>query len=382
MRILFCRSNPIAPDPRVEKEAKALVYAGYEVQALGWDRGAVLPLFEDQYGFKIHRLHIRAKFGDGLGNLPALLRWQIGLLFWLIRNHKTYESIHACDFDTILPSLIAKLLFRKKVVYDIFDFYAAHLRRTPTWIKSLIRKVDYWAISKADAVILVDESRREQIQGSRPIKLVIIYNSPEDIHTGLLPNRKAFPMGTNFHLAYIGLLQVERGLFEMLRVLKLHPQWALVLAGFGGDEKEIFAMCTELSNVKFLGRIPYETALQLSLAADVLFATYDPSIPNHRYSSPNKVFESMMLGKPIVVCKDTNMDRIIEEAECGVVIPYGDMHALEHTLQTLSENIELRERLGRNGRIAYETMYSWGIMKSRLLELYSGLHSYENSTSF
>ena len=86
MRVLICRSNPIAPDPRVEKEAKALVEAGYDVEALGWDRGAILPLVEERMGIKIHRLHIKAKFGNGLGNLPALMRWQAGLMGWLIHE--------------------------------------------------------------------------------------------------------------------------------------------------------------------------------------------------------------------------------------------------------------------------------------------------------
>ena len=370
MRVLICRSNPIAPDPRVEKEAKALAEAGYEVTALGWDRGAVLPLVEERMGINIHRLHIKAKFGNGLGNLPALMRWQVGLMSWLIRNRNLYDAIHACDFDTILPALLAKILFGKKVVYDIFDFYAAHLRRTPEWIKNLIRSADYWAISKADAVIIVDDSRREQIHGSKPKRLDVIYNSPEDVRENITRDDAAYSEAMKFRLAYIGLLQVERGLFEMLDVLKRHTDWGLVMAGFGGDEVEIAAQSKGSKNVNFLGRIPYEPALRLSLAADALFATYDPSIPNHRYSSPNKVFEAMMLGKPIVVCHDTNMDRMIENADCGLVIPYADVNALENALTQLANDSALRERLGRNGRIAYETQYGWHIMQARLLDLY------------
>ncbi len=373
MQILFCRSNPIDPDPRVEKEARALISAGYQVQAIGWDRSADLPLVEEKDGIKIQRLAIKAKFGNGLGNLPALLAWQIGLMIWLLKKNKTYEIIHACDFDTILPALIAKFLFKKKVIYDIFDFYAAHLRRTPEWIKNLIRKVDYWAISKANAVILVDDARYEQIKGSAPKKIITIYNAPEDLPNIKLLNQKDPSASRKFHVAYIGLLQVERGLFEILEVFKVHPQWTLDMAGFGGDEKEISARCASMPNVNFLGRIPYESALQLSISADALFATYDPSIPNHRYSSPNKVFEAMMLGKPIIVCKDTNMDIMIQEADCGIVIPYGNVLALEKALQTLAENPTVRKKLGDNGRIIYETKYSWEIMKKRLLKLYSSI---------
>lgn len=373
VRVLFCRSNPVAPDPRVEKEARALLGAGYAVAVVGWDRSAALPETETFDGLTIHRLPIRAQYGAGLGNLPALIRWQAGLLFWLVRNHRRYDVIHACDFDTILPALCMQMWLGKKVVYDIFDFYADHLRRTPGWVKRLIRAVDYWAIARSDAVIIVDEARRAQIDGAQPRRLEIIYNAPEDIPGGTPPQSEGYPAGADFRLAYIGLLQVERGLFEMLRVLERHPRWGLAIAGFGGDEQSIHSYSQRLPNVSYLGRVPYQTAISLSLAADALFATYDPAVPNHRYSSPNKVFEAMMLGKPIIVCHDTNTDAMITASECGLVVPYGDEMALENALKQLAQDPLLRKRMGENARRAYERHYGWHIMQARLLNLYREL---------
>ena len=143
------------------------------------------------------------------------------------------------------------------------------------------------------------------------------------------------------------------------------------MAGFGGDEKAIHAACAKLQNVKWHGRISYDKALELSAQADVLFATYDPSIPNHRYSSPNKLFEAMMLGKPIIVARNTNMDIIVSKHNCGIIVEYGDEKELEEALLKLANDLELRKKLGANARKAYETNYSWDIMKSRLVELYS-----------
>lgn len=145
------------------------------------------------------------------------------------------------------------------------------------------------------------------------------------------------PPGRHLHLAYIGLLQVERGLLEMLEVLRRHPEWTLTLVGFGGDQEQILSLAQALPNVAWHGRIPYERAPQLSASADALFATYDPAIPNHRYSSPNKIFETMMLGKPTVVARETNMDRIIWQADCGLVVRYGDVEELEAVLSRLAE---------------------------------------------
>lgn len=372
-RVVICRSNPVAPDPRVEKIARALSADGYVVTAVGWDRTGKLPRDQAQDGLRIHRLSIPARYGTGLMNLPALLAWQFGLLWWLVTHRGAYQVIHACDFDTIIPALVCKRLWKTPVIYDIFDFYADHLRRTPALLKKAIRRVDYWAIHQADGVILVDDARVEQIRGSNPRACISVYNSPEDA----APEASSEPLPqspgasqSSLRIAYVGLLQVERGLFEMIDVLRRHPDWHLDLAGFGGDEERIVAMIETMPNVAWHGRVSYERAISLSRQADVLFATYDPAIPNHRYSSPNKIFEAMMLGKPVIVAENTNMDRMIRDAHCGIIVKYGDTSALENALALLAEDSDLRLTLGENARRAYDDVYSWQKMGARLKDFY------------
>ncbi len=370
-RVVISRSNPVSPDPRVEKEAQSLAAAGYSVQVIGWDRTGQLAAQEDRDGLRVHRLSIRAGYARGMGNLPALLRWQVGLTRWLVKHRREYDIIHACDFDTILPALWCQRLWGKIVVYDIFDFYADHLRATPEWVKSLIRRLDLALVRRAEAVILADDSRREQIAGVAPRHLEVIYNTPPDV-LGLV-HPAEHPANSALHLAYIGLLQVERGLLQMLDVLRRHPDWTFDLAGFGGDQERILASAAGMANVSWHGRVPYERALQLSAAADALFATYDPAIPNHRFASPNKLFEAMMLGKPVIVCAHTNMDRIVAGVDCGLVLPYDDIPALEAALRRLASDAALRRRLGENARRAYEESYSWARMQARLEALYASL---------
>ncbi|MGA9397320.1 MAG: glycosyltransferase family 4 protein, partial [Anaerolineaceae bacterium] len=269
---------------------------------------------------------------------------------------------------TILPALWLKKFFKKHVIYDIFDFYADHLRATPVWIKNIIRRVDLWAIGRADALILVDDARITQVAGSKLRLIAIVYNSPEDLCRKF--DREKNLTAGSLRLVYIGLLQVERGLLEVLSVLRKHPEWHLDLAGFGGDEDKILTEASKMPNIHWHGRVSYQKALQLSGSADVLFATYDPAIPNHKYSSPNKIFEAMMLGKPVIVAAGTNMDRMIEEAECGYVVPYGNIPALEKALQSLAVDPDMMQRLGGNARKAYETTYAWSIMSQRLIQLY------------
>ncbi len=74
----------------------------------------------------------------------------VGIVAMAGETPAEYDVIHACDFDTILPAILIKSLYGKRLVYDIFDFYADHLRATPMIIKMIIRRVDLWAIGRAD----------------------------------------------------------------------------------------------------------------------------------------------------------------------------------------------------------------------------------------
>ena len=371
-RVVICRSNPVDPDPRVEKVVSSLVAKGYQVQVLAWDRSAQLPRSLKEKNVHLLRYALRASFGSGMGNLPALFLWQVFLLRWLVKNRRVIDVIHACDFDTLLPAVIVKWFWKIPVIYDVLDFYADHIRRTPGIVKSLIRAVDLRLMEWVDAVILVDEARRNQISDIHPRRLEIIYNTPQDVLAGL----SAFQTTRrrhNLNLAYVGLLQVERGLLELCKVLRRHPEWTFFMAGFGGDEKRILRESKSLPNIFWFGRIPYERALQLSFDADVLVATYNPAIANHRYSSPNKLFEAMILGKPIIVARGTHMDQIVEQHNCGLVVEYGNEEDLEEALQRLQLNPHLIRQLGVNARRAYDQFYNWPKMEERLLHLYRSI---------
>ena len=369
--VVMLRATPIHPDPRVEKIGRALTRAGYAVRALGWDRAGSLAMLESTAGFPVERLALKARWARGLGNLPALLRWQVALFAWLARTRAHYQIIHACDFDTLLPALWARRLWGKRVIYDLFDFYADMLRATPRLVQASVRRWELAAIGQADALLLVDDARFEQIAGARPRRSAVIYNAPEDALPDLTDPQPAETgcSPCRLRLSYVGLLQLERGLIPLIEVLAQHPEWRLDLAGFGAEQDQITGLARGLPNVTWHGRVPYAQALQLNAAADALPAFYDPSIPNHRFASPNKLFEGMMLGKPVLAARGTHMDRILLEEDCGLVVDYGSREQLAAALGRL-EDPALRARLGANARRAYQTTYGWERMVERLLELY------------
>ena len=367
-RIIILRSNPVAPDPRVEKEARCLSRSGYLVNVLCWDReGAFRESEVCETEFDIQRIRILANYGTGLNNLPALIRWQFALVFQLYRRRRTFDVIHACDFDTVLPAVLMKVFLKKKVIYDIFDFYADHLRKTPKWIKKIIRRLDLGVVNFVDGVIIVDENRKQQIEGSHPRHLACIYNTPADRFRMIKIENEA---ESALSITYVGLLQWERGLAHLIKAVKENADFHLDIAGFGGDQTAIANASENHPNINYYGRIQYNQALALSARADLIWALYDPSVPNHRFASPNKLFEAMMLGKPVIVAKGTNIDTLVAEKDCGYIVDYQDYDQILTVLNICASNPDQCRLKGGNGRKAYDQNYSWSIMEIRLLDLY------------
>ncbi|MFD2331454.1 glycosyltransferase family 4 protein [Cohnella sp. GCM10020058] len=369
MRVVILRSNPVLPDPRVEKEANELLKNGYEVQILAWNRNGGKGLKERGHikvqcgSISTTWLNIKANYGNGLKTLLPIIFFQVLLSYWLIKNRNKYDCIHACDFDTGLTGLVCSKILKKKIVYDIFDYYIDSFN-VPRLLKSLVEFLDLKVINHSNAVIITNESRRVQIKKSRPKYLEVIHNSPEKI-------KMNSTLGSNEKLkvVYVGILSENRLLKEVVELISESEACELHIAGFGQLETMIYNYSTTYKNIEYYGRIKYNDTLKLETECDVLFATYNPLIENHRYSSPNKLYEAMMLGKPIIVCKGTGIDEIVEKLELGLVIDYNRI-SFKNALAELTREKETWKNKESEIQRIYDTYYSWELMSQRLIKLY------------
>lgn len=369
------RSNAINPDPRLEKEARALLNSGHNVIILGWDRLGERNFkeFVNIGNFQVegYFAQFRATFGGGfLKNLKSLILFQIWLIFRLIKLRNKFDVIHAADFDTILPSVLVKLLFGKKVVYDIYDFYVEAFS-VPKSIVPIIKAIDYYCIKKSDCVILATEERIKQISGSSPKNIIIIHNTPEKIK---FEQRDLFNRKNKIKtvISYVGILQEHRFLKEISDVVIGSDNLEFHVAGFGQLSDYFKELSSRNSKIKFFGKVDYDKSLSINSNSDVMVAVYDPKIPNHKFSAPNKLYESLMLGKPIIVCKDTGIDSIVEENKIGFSIYYNH-ESLKDAFIRLEQLDYKSEVFILKLQEIYKVKYSWQLMSQRLNTLYENL---------
>ena len=373
-KIVFIRSNPVILDSRVTKEISYLS-SHFQITILAWDRNREYPKRGLKNNCPIYHCRIKGFYGSGIKNLFGSIGWFFYEFFWLL--FQEFDVVHACDFDTYLPALLAVKIKRKKIVYDIFDFYSEMILKVPKIIKKIIRAVDIFLMQFADCVIIADDNRKEQIKDANPKKLITVYNTPDDYFDTFGKNSMRKRFNNGFVLGYIGLLHKSRGLNTILELLKKLQDINLIIGGSGPYEETLKAKISELRNVHFLGKVfPYKKTLEILSKCDALFAIYDPKIPNHKYSSPNKLFEAMMLGKPIIVSKDTGMDEKVKRYQCGIVVDYNNRNEIISAIKKLKIMKDNNDNIyGINGRKAYENFFYYEKMQKKLMDCYYGLIS-------
>lgn len=371
--VVITRSNPVRPDSRVEKEAIALVRAGYSVKVLCWDRDSdhkpckeFLKLVDTTV--PVIRIGYRASFGEGMKNIIPYLKFQFAMRNWLKKNQSEITVLHACDFDTAFFTYRIAKRNNIKVVFDIFDFIGSERK---TMKQKVLSALQYDIINKSDATIICTEERKKQICGSKPKKLAIIHNTPSKDQ--LSENIEISDNNDNrVSVCYVGILQDGRLLREIGEYFSKNHNIVFHVGGFGYLEPYFEKLSAENPNIKFYGRIPYEETLALEKNCDIMLAIYDPQIDNHKYAAPNKFYESLFLGKPVIMVNGTGMAEVVKENEIGELIEYsesGFSKGIQNMIERKNEWPEIKERM----KALYEESYNWEEMSKRLVELYSSL---------
>ena len=343
---------------------------------VGWDRERKYKsqeetiLLQNGQVLPIVRFGIPAVYGGGIKKtLKALRTFQRRLKSWLKTHKDNFDIIHAFDFDTgFVAKGIAKK-YKKKLIYHILDFYVDSHPSGGRIVRNIVKKAEWSVINFAHTTILCTEKRKEQIVGSKPKKLVVIHNTPKMIEGNILDREKA-PL-KSIKIVYVGIFGEGRLLPELLEVVSENPCFELHIGGFGGLENLIRNFANTNENIFYYGKMAYKDVIELESNCDIMTAIYDPQVLNHKYAAPNKFYESLMLGKPLIMVKDTGWDEIVEKNRIGCLIDY-DKEGLKEGLYKVKELLndqELRER----SQNLYLQEYSWDLMKKRIVTLYGEL---------
>lgn len=333
-KLLIIRSQDILTDSRVQRYEEWYKRNNIPFRILGWNR----------QGKQINRNNtdycdIQAGYNLGVAGVKYRIRWNYYVLKYLIKERDKYDIIHACDFDTVLPSLLMKLV-GKRVIFDIFDWFSDEVKTGKKVLDITINILEKLATKLADLTILCEEERIRQIN-TKPKRYIVIPNIPDIPNIGETDvNSSELNTLTGITIGYVGGLYPDRGLLQLLEIAKHRKDLIIKMAGFGDRqiEQEITKYSSNYANIYFYGQVKYDQAIEIMRSCDTIYAMYYKSNRNNIFAAPNKFYESIFLQKPIITTKSTLVGDKVEKEGIGFVIEEG-CEALEELIKQIGKDI-------------------------------------------
>ena len=339
MKIILFRSNNYF-DSRVNKYHNYYERAGIDYTIVGWDRKGE-GLQRKHYDF------FRFQGGEAVGGMKAAknhFKW-MRFVYRYLKQHKNVTTIHACDLNSAFPAALFKALHKRKVIliFDACDWFSANFAHYK-FLNFLFGRMERFSCKWADELIICEPERKAQIQFKLHKEPLVLPNIPEINEDEIIEVQEKFN-NDKPTLAYMGGFASNRFLFELLTLAETEP-FNLLIAGSGN--KVILEKCeavAKLDNVKYFGRVNMIDGINMENAADVVYAMYCKVNPNHIYAAPNKYYEAMLLGKPLITTKGTIPGDKVEKYGTGWAIEE-DVEELKALVRSLSKK-EIKEKGNR-----------------------------------
>jgi glycosyltransferase involved in cell wall biosynthesis len=342
----------------------------YSTVALGWNRQLTASELTSE-NVNLQLLNLKAPYGyDQYGTLRLIVYFPIFWTWVFIKLciHRP-KAIHACDLATILPCYIYKILFRRKLIFDILDRYGMtyiplHKNVLFKGLYSLVNSLEEIFAKNSDVLIAVSDKIFLTFR-NKPTNCVTIMNCPEE---GSI--NKSQLQANVFKMVFTGAIRTGRGLETVSKIIMNMKDTELIVTGKIKDMK-LKNKISAIPNIKYYGFLDRNKLLDLEASSDVMVALYDLNLQRqYEYGIANKVLEAMMCGLPII----TNISHeLVDEAKCGIIVEYDNLEQITQAIITLRDNPELRRRLGTNGRKAFVEKYNWTKMEEKLLRTYQVL---------
>lgn len=369
MKILMTLANPMTHDPRVYNEAITLIKAGHDVTVLGWDRDGKTTPTETIDGIKIVRC-----FNSKI--MEFLKKDIFRMPLWWIRGYKKalklygenkFDIIHSHDLSSLYIGVKLKKKLGLPLIYDAHEIYGYLIADdVPKAFTKFAFNTERRYTKYVNHIITVNEPLAKYFKRITGKPISIIMNCKEVQGLTYKPTDNK-----HFTLLYLGTLDKVRYLTGLPDILKDLPDIHCIIGGKGKPEveNELIEKCEKLPNVDFVGMVPMKDVLPMTKKADVILCIFDPSNKNNKFGLPNKLFESMVYGRPIICTKNTLSGDIAESINCGLAAEYNATD-IKEAIVKLKNNPDLCIELGKNGMKAAHEKYNWSSQAKKLLKIY------------
>jgi glycosyltransferase involved in cell wall biosynthesis len=285
------------------------------------------------------------------------IHFAVCLLHRLIQHRS--EIYWAADFYALPLCFLAVKWHGAKLFYDSREIYTGMTGANHRpWLRKTIRFVEGILIRRTSVVFTTGPEDASHLTALYPIRRIAVLRNLPRIQHASRPVSFASCFnnsGVKKILLYQGILIRGRGIPACLKVLKTYSEGGLVLLGGGEHESEFREMANALGitdRVFFAGKVDQTKLLQYTAGADVGLALIDSISSNNMFALPNKLFEYIMAGLPVIVSDLPQMRTIVQKYKVGAVVPENDADAIVRVLRDWDKHPTTVKKLRSNCRKA------------------------------
>lgn len=368
-KVILSVTNDIYIDQRVDKVCHTLIDLGYDVLVVGRKLRTSPEITGKPYQTKRFRL---------LFNKGALFyaEFNIRLFFYLL--FAKCKILVANDLDTLLPNTLVSRLRHKKLVYDSHEYFCGILEVIERpFVHKCWLAIEKFCFPKLKNITTVSQSIANQYKKEYGKEVRVIRNIPLKKHFTLTETRESLGLPIN---KKIGILQGnglhrDRGIEELIEAMPFVNDMLLLIVGSGAVIPLVKQRVKELhleEKVRFVPRVAPEMLFNYTSLADIGISLDKDASPNHHFSLPNKIFEYIHAGLPLLSSSLPERKRIIEQYDVGLIVDDLTPKALSVSLNAMIKDDYNLERWKANCHSA-ATELCWENEEKELREMYLAL---------
>lgn len=345
-RIIVSVTNDLYTDQRVRKVCEFLVEQNYMVTLVGRRLKGSKTMPETRYKTKRFPLWF---------NKGALFYANYNLrLFFYLLFHKA-DVLLANDLDTLFANHWARKFKRNcRLIYDSHEYYIGvpELVGRPR-IQNFWRSIEKRTVPKVDAMYTVNESIAElyRKEYKREVKVVRNISDFKGFKAEKTKEELCLPTDKAIVIIQGAGINIDRGAEELIEAIQWVDNAILIFVGDGDVLEQLKMRVAAMKweeKVWFFGKRSYDELMNFTHFSSVGISMDKDTNVNYRFSLPNKIFDYIHAGIPLLVSDLPEIRRIVEGFEIGLICPSHDPKEIASYITRIITDTELRKKFDVN----------------------------------
>lgn len=365
-KVVVSVTNDLSTDQRVDKVCNTLLEMGFNIILVGRRKTDSSSLEVRPY--ETHRMR---------------LLWEKGPLFYAEYNLRLFfhlltvntDLLVSNDLDTLLPNFLISRLRRIPLVYDSHEYYTEtpELVNRP-FVQRIWKTIERRIFPKLKDVITVNESIARLYEEEYNVKVNVVRNIPRlvEIHSTETRSSLGLPVDKHIVLMQGAGINIQRGAEEAVEAMQYLTDCVLLIIG-GGDVLDLLKEKVRELNLQdkvfFIPKQSYKRLREYTSKADIGLTIDKDTNLNYRFSLPNKLFDFIHSGLPVLASRLPEISRIIERYNLGNFIDNHDPQHISEKIKSMLADSSKMEEYKANALIAAREL-NWQNEEKVLINIY------------